>query len=89
MRANYIIVEEPFAGQEPIIIKDVGPWDRYSTVTNAAEMVVAELYAQARLVHGQPLYYFDSEGQLDEIVHEHGQFRGFRPGPGSQTEDDR
>ena len=80
-RANYQVVKD--RPGEPLYIKDVGPWDMYLTVTNAAEEVVAELHQQGRLPDGRQLFYYDSEGIMDELVHRNGVFTGFAPGPRS------
>ena len=77
-RANYAIVHER---PEALTIRDLGPWDRYMTVTNAAEEVVAELTAEGKLTNSQRLFYYDSEGRLDEILTHQGRFAGFAPGP--------
>lgn len=61
---------------EAIIIRDLGPWDRHPTVTNDAPAVVAQL---ARRLQGRRLFYFDSEGDLDEILVRDGKFCGFSP----------
>lgn len=61
-----------------LVIRDVGPWDRYQTVTNAVELVVKQLTALEFLHDGRRLFYYDSSGDLDEIVHEGGRFKGFR-----------
>jgi hypothetical protein len=81
-QANYVIVEEPFnsAPGERIVIRDVGPWDAHPTITNDAENVVKQLYADGRVVDGMTLLYYDSEGVLDEITHAGGAFTGFAPG---------
>jgi len=79
-RANYEVVED-FA-PEPLIIRDLGPWDRYLTVTNAAETVVDELYSCGALKDGRTLLYIDSNGDMDELVHSEGVFVRFAPGPG-------
>jgi hypothetical protein len=77
MRANYDILEFESNDQE-LIILDLGPWNKFSTVTNAAEQVVREL---APTLQGRRLLYYDSEGRLDEIVVINGEFAGFAPGP--------
>lgn len=63
----------------PLVIRDVGPWDRHPTVTNDAEWVVEALVAQGRLPNGRRLWYYDSEGRLDEIIVQDGRFAGFAP----------
>ncbi len=76
-RANYIIL-----GSDPnlIIIRDVGPWDQHPSVTNDAENVVRELVAKGLLTPGRRLFYYDSDGILDEILIKDGAFAGFAPG---------
>lgn len=73
-RANYTVVSDT---PEQLIIRDEGPWDRHPTVTNDAENVVKELAPQ---LGSRRLLYIDSEGDMDELAHEHGRFIGFRPG---------
>lgn len=75
--ARYRIVDDTDAAR---IIRDLGPWDKHGTVTNDAERVVAEL---APILRGRRLYYFDSEGDLDELVVKDGRFAGFKVGPRS------
>ena len=72
--ANYIIEEEL---KDKVIIRDIGPWDKFPTVTNSPEEVVLELREK---ISGKRLFYYDSEGNLDELVHEDGIFKGFKPG---------
>ena len=78
--ASYEIVEKESTPQ-CLVIRDVGPWDKYATITNAAESVVKELYAARKLVEGKKLLYYDSADDLDELVHKNGEFVGFRKGP--------
>lgn len=78
--ASYEIVERESC-PECLVIRDNGPWNLYSTITNAAEAVVKELYANSKLVEGQMLLYYDSDNNLDELVHKDGKFVGFRKGP--------
>lgn len=63
-----------------VIIRDIGHTD-HKTVTNDAENVVADLVNDGKLLPGMRLYYYDSEGQLDEIKVKDGRFAGFAPGP--------
>ncbi len=76
-KCNYVVEKN-----EPnlLIIRDVGPWSEYMSVTNGAEKVVEELYDQGLLGNKQLLCY-DSEGQLDELKHAGPTFTGFAPGP--------
>ena len=76
-QTNYEVVEKT-SGR--VVIRDLGPWDKYMTVTNAAEEVVNELVAVRTLIQGDRLFYFDSSGELDEIVIERLRFAGFKAG---------
>lgn len=57
-----------------VVIRDLGPWDQYKTVTNDAENVVEFLVEAEVLRPGDRLFYFDSSGQLDEILVKDGRF---------------
>ncbi len=89
--AHYTIVVDDFLGVEPLILKDLGPWDQHPTITNDAEHVVRTLVALGRLPAGRKLYYHDSENELTEILIKDGKFAGFKcpdgPGPGQGKED--
>ena len=72
-QAQFAIVDQtPFA----MIIRDIGPWDRHFTVTNDAEGVVKRL---APILNGRRLFYFDSEGELGELLVKQSKFAGFAP----------
>ena len=61
-----------------LVIKDIGHNSGgCKTVTNDAERVVAELYANGILKDGVQLLYYDSENYLDELLHKKGKFTGF------------
>jgi hypothetical protein len=77
--ARFVITEDDFLSEEPLVIKDIGPWDKYLTVTNDAEAVVESLYATNDLHSGRRLFYYDSAGEKDEILHRDGRFVGFAP----------
>ena len=51
-----------------LLIRDVGIWDRQLTITNDVEMVVERIDATRRLSRGMRLFYYDSGGELDEIL---------------------
>ncbi len=78
MEANYEILHDQ-STNDVLVIRDVGPWDRHKTVTNAAEQVVSNLYDQGLLDDGRRLLYYDSEGDRDELLHQDGKFLGFKP----------
>lgn len=75
-RSNFVIEEQ---NNEKVIIRDVGPWDVYMTVTNNVENVVKFLTNTKVIDNNKKLYCYDSEGDLDEIVHVDGQFVKFMP----------
>ncbi len=77
--AQYIIIQDDFLSEEPLIIKDIGPWNRHMTITNDAEGVVQRLVQQGHLPKGRSLFYYDSEGELSEILVRDGFFAGFTP----------
>ena len=72
-RANYEILEQD---ERHVLIRDVGPWDKFITVTNAAEEVVAEL---APMLGNRRLEYIDSEGDCAILLVKNGRFAGFDP----------
>ena len=76
-KANYSIVHEE-TNDQVLTIRDDGPWNEFQTVTNATEKVVTELYETGLLHTEQKLLYYDSDGDLDEIVHLNGRFVAFR-----------
>lgn len=83
--AKYVIIEDDYPEEDPLVIQDVGPWDQRLTITNDAEHVVAELAAKGRLNNGRRLFYVDSDGQKDELLVKDGRFNGFAPGPRGQS----
>ena len=85
-RARYDILQKPDdQGRGPWILSDIGPWDKYPPITSDVEYVVDDLYCIHGLRNGERVFYFDSERNLDEILHENGKFKGFKPGPWSST----
>ena len=71
---NYEVIEQ---SDKRILIRDIGPWDIFLTVTNGAEYVVKEL---APILNGRRLEYYDSEGELTELMIKDGKFVGFGAG---------
>lgn len=82
-RARYELVKAE-SDADRLVIRDVGPWEDHPTVTNDAVRVVSEL--AANLVGGRRLFYYDTDGRLDEILITDGRFAGFTPGPGDASE---
>lgn len=81
MKTNRAQFEIVTRRDDSITIRDVGHRHGHPSVTNDAEEVVDYLLDQGLLQEGQRLFYFDSEGQLDEILVKDGGFAGFAPGP--------
>jgi hypothetical protein len=79
IRSLFAIEENPTDPGQPVVIRDlIGP----VSVTNDAENVVAMLLRRGTLRPGQRLLYFDTDGNLDELLVRDGRFAGFAPGPG-------
>lgn len=76
--ARFEIVDR-LSTEEFLVIRDLGPWHRFLTVTNDVENVVAKLIADAKLPGERRLLYIDSHGDLDEIAIEKGRFYKFMP----------
>ena len=72
-KANYVVRAKT---EERIVLEDVGPWDRYMTITNAAESVVAEVERDYG-IGSRRLFYYDSDGEMTELLVKNGQFAGF------------
>jgi len=72
--ANFCIVSEL---EDRIVLEDLGPWDRHLTITNDAENVVEKLVSK---LNGRRLLYYDSEGELTELIIKDGKFSTFAPG---------
>lgn len=70
--AHFGIIEDT---DDVLCIRDLGPWDKFKTVTNCAEEVVEHL---APILRGRRLEYIDSEGQRDQILVRDGRFIGFK-----------
>lgn len=83
-RSRLFVVEDDYRQVHPLVIRDIGLAGDVS-VTNDAERVVEELVRAGRLPPGRKLLYYDSDGQLDEIVVKDGRFAGFQPGPTSRS----
>lgn len=63
-----------------LVIRDIGHNQGCPTVTNDADAVVAALHRDG--LGTRRLFYYDSMGQLDELVHDgEGRFLRFAPGP--------
>lgn len=68
---NYVI---EFDVADHVVIRDIGPWDAFQTVTNGAEDVVKRM---AQMLSGRRLLYYDSDGEFGELLVKDGLFAGF------------
>lgn len=73
--ANWRVIRDT---AEQLVIEDLGPWNEHPTVTNDAEWVVSQVAGSLR---GRVLLYFDSLGNLDQLLVRNGRFAGFAPEP--------
>ena len=69
--SNYYVFNQ---NEKKVILTDVGPWTDYLTITNDAERVVKRLKSY---LNNRRLFYFDSAGDLTEILIKDGEFNGF------------
>ena len=74
--AEYEVIE--FVPGEYIYIKDVGVNCR--SVTNDAENVVEKLFKENSMSSMTRIFYKDSAGQIDELLHAYRKFIGFKAG---------
>jgi hypothetical protein len=51
--AAFAIIVDDFLGVDPLVLRDLGPWDQRPTITNDAEQVVRTLVALGRLTDGR------------------------------------
>lgn len=71
--ANYEIIKETI---DLLLIRDLGLHDKYLTITNGTEQVVAEL---APRLGNRRLEYIDSKGERTQIIVRDDKFAGFAP----------
>lgn len=67
-----------------IVIRDVGHDKGCPSITNDAEAVVMRVLYIARQMGESSdcrIFYYDSDGRLDELCHDGIRFTGFKPGP--------
>ena len=63
-----------------LMIVDVSEQFNTRTVSNGAEEVVRDLFLLGELAGDRPLFYRDTMGRIDRILHAGGSFFGFSPG---------
>ncbi len=78
LRCRYRFVK---INSREVVIRDIGPWSEFMTITNDVEALVEHMYEVHQLFRNQRLFYYDSEDQLDEIIHKQNEFVRFAPGP--------
>lgn len=66
---------------DAVRIRDMGPWNNHRTITNDAEWVVERLAADGYLQGKQRLLYWDSEGEMSELLVKAGRFAGYNLSP--------
>jgi hypothetical protein len=72
-RATYSM---QFVAKDEVLLRDSG---QGRSITNDAERVVADVLARAP---GHRIFYIDTMGACDELVHDGQQFTGFAPARG-------
>jgi len=63
-----------------VYIIDTGHNHGKRTITNDAENVVSELYGLIDDLKSKRIFYLDSDGRIDEIIHSAGRFVTFKAG---------
>ena len=63
MRSNYNIIKDT---KDYILLKDIGPWDIYKTITNDAEGIIYDL---KHILNQRQLRYIDSEGDTCALLY--------------------
>jgi hypothetical protein len=84
--STFVIVEET---DEHIIIRDLcgqPGYESWMSVTNGAENVVRHLIKEHHCA-GKRIYYYDTDGRLDQLKHNGRAFTDFGDGPGPWRED--
>jgi len=81
--ARFVVEKCDRVPEGSVVIRDLDA-PGAASVTNDAENVVFSLWKGGYLGTTRApkrLFYFDSEGFLDELLHDLGMFVGFAPGP--------
>jgi len=63
-----------------IYIRDTGGNSGYKTVTNDAPKVLARLFNEEHITETTRIFYDDSMGRIDELLHENKTFTGYLAG---------
>ena len=70
----YIFSNDP---PNPLIISDTGNHKVQLTVTNDIERIVKDLYTSGLLNNSRVFKYYDSDGELNTVLHRDGKFLGW------------
>jgi hypothetical protein len=62
-----------------ILVRDVG-YKSSRSVTNDAEYIIGQLYLDFEITDDTRIFYEDSEGEIDELLHKGETFKGFQHG---------
>ena len=78
MRAKYTLVE---ANDKYVLIEDCSS-DQYPSmsITNDAESVVEDLFEKHLVGQTTRIFYIDTDGRVDELLHAYRRFDGFQFG---------
>jgi hypothetical protein len=63
-----------FEDENFLVLEDTGPWNLHLTMTNGAVLVAESVGPE---LGNRRLFYFDSHGDLDEMLIHNGAFVGF------------
>jgi len=77
MNAKWCILK--YVPGKYIFIEDIGH-SMGRSVTSNVEYVIERLYIEQNITHGTRVFYKDSDGSIDEIIHTAGRFKGFKAG---------
>jgi len=77
--ANFVIVARE-CDRETITLRDIGPHDKYLTITNDIEGVISRLQKNGMLWRKRRLFYYDSEDEFVEVKVSRGKFQSFMVG---------
>jgi len=72
MKANYKIITNTNIF---LLLKDIGPHDKFLSITNDAENVVKKV---APVLDDRFLYYIDTNNEISELIVKEGKFSSFR-----------
>jgi len=78
MKAQFMVLE--YKSVAYIFIRDTGRDKCCRSVTNDAEYVVEQLYLEYGITDETRIFYEDSDGRIDELVHAGKVFTGFKAG---------